>query len=75
LASTPATIPACLSRRLRFLVLDVNLWLEPDFPRFNFPVAVFVKRLAADLLVLALGTMVTPILGFPYNNPLLLSLF
>jgi hypothetical protein len=60
LASGLATVTAFLSRRFRFLVLEVKRCPAPDLRLFSFPVAVLLNLLAADLLVLALGTMNTP---------------
>src|ERR1700756_4807336 len=43
------------SLRLRFLSFDVRMWRRCECPRFTFPVAVFLKRLAAPLCVFNFG--------------------
>jgi len=40
---------------LRFRVLWLNRWLDPAFLYMNFPVPVFLKRLAAARLVFIFG--------------------
>ena len=40
---------------LRLRVLQVNRWLVPDFLWTNFPVPVFLKRLATERLVFNFG--------------------
>jgi len=57
LVSGAATTAFFLSLRFRFLVFEVKMWLEWDRRLASFPLAVFLNRLAADLLVLALGTI------------------
>jgi hypothetical protein len=57
LASVPATTAFFLSLRFRFLVFEVKMWLEWDLRLASLPLAVFLNLLAADLLVLALGTI------------------
>ncbi len=60
--------------RFRFLVFEVKRCPEDDFLRASFPLAVFLNRLAADLLVFVLGTNPTPISLSVYSNPGLLFL-
>src|SRR6201997_5114971 len=43
------------SLRLRFLSFDVRMCRRKACPRFTFPVAVFLKRLAAPLCVFNFG--------------------
>jgi hypothetical protein len=40
---------------LRLCDFDVSMWRNPECPRFTFPLAVFLKRLAAPLCVLSFG--------------------
>jgi hypothetical protein len=48
-------ICGCRSERFRLVVFLVRIWLAPDFLKTNFPVPVFLKRLAAARLVLIFG--------------------
>src|SRR5579863_6784993 len=56
LARSPSlTRPPCRSLRLRLVPLEVRMWRRCERPRFTFPVAVFLKRLAAPLWVFNFG--------------------
>jgi len=46
---------------LRFRVLEVKIWLDPAFLYMNFPVPVFLKRLAAARLVFIFGIIIYPL--------------
>src|SRR5258705_13341224 len=41
--------------RLRLWALEVRIWRKWEWPRFTFPLAVFLKRLAAPLWVFIFG--------------------
>ena len=58
-ASLTRTFPRSL--RLRFFSFEVRICRRNECDRFTFPVAVFLKRFAAPLCVLSLGTF-TPVL-------------
>ena len=49
-------------RNLRFLFVDflVRIWLVKALERLIFPEPVFLKRLAAPLLVFIFGMVITP---------------
>lgn len=55
-----STIPDL--RNLRFLFVDflVRIWLVKALERLIFPEPVFLKRLAAPLLVFIFGMVITP---------------
>src|SRR5580704_14915862 len=56
LARSPSlTRPDFPSFRFRFLAFEVSIWRSWACPRFTFPVAVFLKRLAAPLWVFSFG--------------------
>jgi hypothetical protein len=57
LASARETTADFLSFRFRFRVFDVSKCPDDDFLLASLPDPVFLKRLAADLLVLTLGTI------------------
>jgi len=46
---------------LRFRVLEVKIWFDPAFLYMNFPVPVFLKRLAAARLVFIFGIIIYPL--------------
>jgi len=60
LRSDLAMIFGCLSDRFRLVVFLVRIWLACDFLKTNFPVPVFLKRLAAARLVLIFGMNFSP---------------
>src|SRR5271156_3161271 len=63
-ASETRTVP--LNFFLTFLVLEVRMWRFLVWPRRIFPVAVFLKRLAAPLWVFNLGMVF--LLALRVNN-------
>jgi len=56
LASLADTIPACRSRRFRFLPLPERRWPLKPLARLIFPVAVTLNLFTAPLLLFIFGT-------------------